>query len=351
MYTSYLLAALEQAKLGKGYSSPNPAVGAVIVQDETILTQAYHHGAGTSHAEALALQALQGRDLSKAVLYVTLEPCNHWGRTPPCVDAIISSGIGKVVYAYTDPNPTVAANDTPSILKAHGIITEYQPLGVINTFYESYRHWHSYGIPFITAKLAQTLDAKIALADGSPHAISNNHCQQFTHQQRRYSDLILSTASTIRCDNPQLNVRIDGEEYSKEIAIIDRNLSLSLNEKVFHCAKKVLIFCAEGKKPTDTQKISYYSVPETSEGLCLKSIFKILGKLGYHDVWVEAGSRLFNTLHAQGLVNRTYLYIAPDLLGEGIPAFSQNCFADRPRTANWSAMGDNALLTLNWSSE
>src|SRR3990167_7926676 len=166
MHEQFMLAALQQAWLGRGACAPNPAVGAVAVQSGRIIAQAFHSGAGYPHAEVLLLETLP-QPCKDVTVYVTLEPCNHWGRTPPCVDALIERGIACVVYAYRDPNPIVALENTPQRLLDNGIDVVHWPMALIDAFYASYTHWIQTGVPWVTVKMAQTLDGKIA----GPHGV------------------------------------------------------------------------------------------------------------------------------------------------------------------------------------
>src|SRR3990167_1363592 len=219
MHKQFLLIALREAAFGRGLCAPNPCVGAVAVQNNHIIAQAWHHGPGSLHAEPLALSKFKA-NTPNVTLYVTLEPCNHWGRTPPCVDAIIQHGIEKVVYAYHDLNPLVCKSSTEAILRANGIDVLYFPLPEINEFYQSYTYWHRTKMPWVRAKLAQSLDGKIAGVDGKRVQISNAICNDFTHEQRRVSDLILTTAQTINQDDPLLNVRLHEQIQAKTVAIV-----------------------------------------------------------------------------------------------------------------------------------
>ena len=188
MHKEYLLSALEQAKLGRGICAPNPSVGAVAVCQDQILAKAWHPGAGQPHAEQVLLSRMPPL-CQDVTLYVTLEPCNHWGRTPPCVDAIIAYGIKRVVYAYADPNPVVSTNNTPKILADHGIEVIHYPLAEIDAFYQSYTHWLATRKPWVTVKIAQSLDGHIAGPKGTRISISNSKCAQFTQkktQRNRY---------------------------------------------------------------------------------------------------------------------------------------------------------------------
>lgn len=348
----FLLAALEQAVLGRGLCAPNPSVGAVAVLRGEIIAQAYHQGAGSAHAEALLLQQLPA-DACDISLYVTLEPCNHWGRTPPCVDAIIKHpAINQVIFGYYDPNPIVRASETSAILSQHGISCRFMKLSEITAFYQSYTHWLHTNKPFVTAKLAQSLDGKIAEADNKPCAISNACCNEFTHQQRKQADVILTTARTIICDDPMLNARVGTQCYAKDLAIIDSQLCLPMDAKLFTLAKKIHIFhdAAKKAKACTDGRIHYHPIVSTTKGLVLAELITALGALGYHDVWVEAGARLFSSLHQADLVDRTYIYIAPKILGDrAINAYTEP-FLTQQTTAriSWSIMADNAMLQLDW---
>ena len=243
MHKQFLLKALELAKLGMGNCAPNPSVGALAVKDKTIIAQARHHGAGELHAEQLLVTKFP-KNTAGVTMYVTLDPCNHWGRTPPCVDAIIQHGITRVVYAYKDPNPVVSANGTPNLLQEHGIEVVYHELPEITDFYRSYRHWFTTGKPWVTAKIAQTLNGKIAPLGGTV-MLSNAKCAEFTHRQRLQADVILTTATTINIDDPLLNARIDGTTISKNVAILDARLELNAQAKVLGLAKCSHIFYDE----------------------------------------------------------------------------------------------------------
>lgn len=348
----FLLAALEQAVHGRGLCAPNPSVGAVAVQQGEIIAQAYHHGAGSAHAEALLLQQLpaESRDIS---LYVTLEPCNHWGRTPPCVDAIIKHpAVKQVIFGYYDPNPIVRAKETSAILAQHGISSRFVALPEIAAFYQSYSHWLHTNKPFVSAKIAQSLDGKIAGADNQPCAISNACCNEFTHQQRKQTDVILTTARTIICDEPRLNARIGAQCYAKDLAIIDSQLCLPMDAKPLALAKNIHIFhdAAKKAKPCTDKRIHYHAIASTTEGLALAELIAALGALGYHDVWVEAGARLFSSLHQADLVDRTYIYIAPKILGDrAINAYTEPFLTEQSTArVSWSIMADNAMLQLDW---
>lgn len=350
MHEKFLLAALEQAKLGQGICAPNPCVGAVAVQNGTIIAQASHQGAGTAHAEQLLLAQLPPK-LPELSLYITLEPCNHWGRTPPCVKTIIEYGVKKVFFSYLDPNPLVARNNSSAILRQQGIEVTHIPLKAVDEFYKSYHHWIITGRPRVTAKIAQSLDGKIGSSLSERVILSNALCGQFTHKMRLASDVILTTARTIHLDNPQMNVRLGKETYSKPVAIIDRGLSLDPKALIFSKAKHCTIY-HQGRKNKTYPNSTFYSMPAAEKGMDLNAIISHLGEIGYHDVWVEAGGALFTSLHREGLVHRTYIYIVPTCLGEkALSAYQHSEMFEGARTVSWRAQGDNMIACLDWQED
>ena len=351
MHQPFLLAALDQAWLGRGQCAPNPSVGAVAVLEGRIIAQDWHRGAGTWHAERLLIEQLSADVRPYVTLYVTLEPCNHWGKTPPCVDIIIASGIKRVVYAYRDPNPLVAVSHTPQLLAEKGIEVIHYPLAAIDAFYQSYHHWMVTKKPWVTVKMAQSLDGKIAGEGGERVSLSNALCADFTHKKRLHSDVLLTTARTVNRDDPLLNVRLSGIETARPLAIIDRTLQLRPDAKLWHTAKECHICHDASYRPIDAPGISYHAMPIVDGLLDLNAVILCLGQLGYHDVWVEAGSMLFATLHRLQLVNRTYVYLTPRVLGEHALSMYGESMVTDACAVNWQVMGDNVVLSLDWSSE
>ncbi len=349
MHEKFLFAALEEAQLGQGFCAPNPSVGAVAVKNNEIIARAWHRGAGTPHAERLLIDQLPFNEPG-VTLYVTLEPCNHHGRTPPCVDAIIDYGFEQVVYAYSDPNPIVAANHTTDRLKAHGIRVEQYNLPEIDVFYQGYQFWTLTGKPWVTAKIAQTFDGKIAGLQGERVQLSNADCERFTHENRLKNDVILTTAKTVNQDNPQLNVRLAGKVLSKPVAIIDRRLSLNPTSRIFNTASHCHIFYDKQlTAPEPVEHRTYHPVSSEHGAICLHEVIQQLGRLGFHGVWVEAGGQLFNALHEAHLVNRTHVYLVPRILGEeAVSAYQDVNILNQPQTISWTPMGDNMIATLDW---
>lgn len=347
MDEQFLRAALQQAWKGRGICAPNPSVGAVAVQNNSIIAQAWHHGAGSAHAEQLLLSQLPP-GLPGITLYVTLEPCNHWGRTPPCVDAIRQYGIERVVYGYSDPNPMVIANNTPKILQDGGIEVLHVILPEINEFYRSYAYWTQTKKPWVTVKLAQTLDGKIAGLSGERLHLSNELCFEFTHEMRRQTDVILTTAQTVNCDDPALNVRLSSGTTSKPVAVIDARASLNPASKLFKTAKYCHIYHLESVKIMAKQpNCTYHGMPGQDGRVDLEAVIHHLGHLGYHDLWVEAGGTLFSALHQAGLVQRTYLYLVPRFLGrESVSVYPHQLPWAFSGEKTWIPKGDNMILSI-----
>jgi diaminohydroxyphosphoribosylaminopyrimidine deaminase/5-amino-6-(5-phosphoribosylamino)uracil reductase len=343
----FLKEALEEAKKAYGFTSPNPSVGAVAVKNNQIIARGYHQGPGEDHAEIMVLNQLPP-NLSGVSLYVTLEPCGHWGRTPPCVDAIIAYGIEKVIYAYDDPNPVVKAHLGGDKLIQHQIELLHYPLSEIDAFYASYTYWQRYQKPYVTAKWAQSLDAKVALPGERIH-LSNQYAFQFTHESRLKSDVLLTSAKTIEIDDPLFNVRLVSETFDKPLAIIDSHLRLTGKERVFSCKRPVIIYHhLSMNAQTPIEGVFYQGITGKLGQLNLDEIIHDLGKRGYHNVWVEAGPQLMNALHHQRLVNRTHIYISPKVIGvKGINAFEEVLLIQN-QSLQWHGMDDNIRLSVEW---
>lgn len=349
----FLMEALKLAQLRRGYCAPNPSVGAVIVKNNQIISSGYHVAAGQPHAEIIALQSAR-QDLQDATLYVTLEPCCHWGKTPPCTKAIIESGIKKVIYSYKDPNLQVSGKGQQELVDA-GVECRSFPLQAMQDFYRSYQYWQQNKIPWVTSKLAISLDAKIAAPDGKPISITGLEAQQLTHEWRNRSDAIFTSIRTIINDDPALNVRLENQVIAKPLYVVDSNLQLPLKAKILTTAKSITVFHQEGiseaKLMTLNERgITCHAVSKDHNYLNLQEMLIRIGEDGVHDLWVEAGGKLFNTFIEKGLVHKSLIYIAPKLLGSAAyPAFTgqKNIFAENAQI-NWYYRGDDCICELNW---
>ncbi len=350
---SNLQLAHAQAQLNRGFCAPNPAVGAVIVKDERIIAQGSHRGAGWPHAEIDALQ-LAGNEARGATLYVTLEPCNHHGRTPPCTEAIISAGITKLYYGFADPNPAVQGKGA-EYLNAQGVKTEYLHLAEIDAFYRSYVYWLQYKRPFLTAKLALSADNKIAGEKGEPLVITGPEALLVTHQKRRQTDAILTSVRTIINDDPKLNVRLDTEVVAKPLYIVDRLAHLPLSAKIFQTARNITIFHAENAslenlKQLQAQGVRCVVVPISAGMLQETTILELIGDDGIHDLWLEAGAALFESFYSAGLMQRAYLYVSRHSLGSSALAAERSVAAYQANAVSVqeSSLGQDQLYVLNF---
>jgi diaminohydroxyphosphoribosylaminopyrimidine deaminase / 5-amino-6-(5-phosphoribosylamino)uracil reductase len=340
----YLLQALAEAKKGRGFCSPNPAVGAVAVKKGKIIAKGYHHACGAAHAEVECLNQFP-KGTENVTLYVSLEPCNHYGKTPPCVDAIIEHGIEKVVYGFQDPNHVVRANNSDEILNRHHIQTQYLLLPEIQSFYQSYVYWNQTKKPWVTVKWAQTLDAKNGIKGQNIH-FTQQEAFEFTHQCRHQTDIILSTSKTIIHDGSHFTARMGKKMVPKPLAIIDRKSILTGHEPCFSFERPIWIFHQLEYAPQfSNDRVNFIA---WDGGLA--KVFSTLGQVGFHDVWVEVGAQMMALLHSQGLVNTSYVYVSAKLFGrQGTEAFQEPLIDMQKATdIQWYPMGYDVRAKINW---
>ena len=293
-----------------------------MVKDGEIISEGCHYQAGAAHAEVAALSPLNG-EAQGASLYVTLEPCCHYGKTPPCVDLVIKHKLEAVYFALKDPNTKVCGQGQAK-LKQAGIVCEHIPIKAIDDFYKSYLYWTEYQRPWVTMKVAMSQDGKIAGLNGQTVQLTGVECQQYTHQHRLKSDAILTTVNTVRTDNPQLNVRLDGATYAKSLYVLDSELNMPRDAVIFKSVASVTLFHSnqanlENIKYFESQGVACVLVDKDQAGLDLLDVLARVGQDGVHDLWVEAGARCFNSFYHQRLLQRFLLYVSKKRLGsEGL---------------------------------
>lgn len=312
--------ALELARLGLGRTSPNPAVGAVVVRDQKIVGEGYHQKAGTPHAEIHALRA--AGDLAQgATLYVTLEPCCHYGRTPPCTEAIKASGIRRVVIAMPDPNPKVAGKGIRE-LKEAGIEVE---VGVLaqeaQRLNEAFSKYITTGLPWVTMKVAMTLDGKIATRTGASRWISCEASRQKVHELRNTHDAVLVGIGTVLADDPLLTTRLPGGRDAVRI-ILDSRLRLPLEAKVINPASSAPTWVATtDKAPVEKRKeleklgVEVLVLPSEEGRVSWPALLKTLGEREIMSVLIEGGAEVNASALANGVVDRVIAFIAPKIFG------------------------------------
>ncbi len=338
----YMKQALRLARRGLGKTSPNPMVGAIIVKDKRIISQGYHHHYGGKHAEINAIENAKG-DISGATLYVTLEPCCHYGKTPPCVDAIIRNNIGKVVMGTLDPNPKVNGRSI-EILKRQGIETK---VGVLEeecrSLNEAHFKYMTTGIPLVTVKFAQTLDGRIATSTGNSQWISSPASQRLAHKLRALNDAVMVGVGTILTDNPQLTVRLVKGRNPTRI-ILDSKLRIPLEAKVLmHQESTPTIIAttssADDKKLSALRQMSI-EVMVTQEDehgeVDLSQLLRTLGQRNISSVLVEGGAETITSLLRLNLVDRLVVIVAPKIMGKGIEAVGELNIADVSQTLKLS---------------
>lgn len=353
LHRNHLLNALELAKTRRGFCAPNPSVGALVVRNNEVIATGFHVAAGHPHAEVAAGETLNTiSDID--ILYVTLEPCCHFGRTPPCTDYIIQRGFKRVVYGYQDSNPQVLGRGQAKLRQA-GIECEYVSLPEISDFYQSYHFWQQTKYPFVTSKLAMSMDNKIAGPKGEPLKITGQAAAIYTHEQRLKSDAILTTSRTIIQDNPALNVRLTKASIKKPLYILDSQLKMPLSAQVFDTTEKITVFhsLVDHHKMHELEKknVTLHLVSMQAGLLDLKEVMTKIGADGIHDLWVEAGGKVFEALIEAELVHKSLLYIAPKLLGElCYPALNQGKdIFKKAKAIKWRSVGVDAVCEIDWS--
>jgi diaminohydroxyphosphoribosylaminopyrimidine deaminase / 5-amino-6-(5-phosphoribosylamino)uracil reductase len=324
--------AIRLAAKGLGRTSPNPAVGAVIVRDGNIIASGYHKKAGQPHAEVEALSMIGGKGRAGDILYVTLEPCNHHGRTPPCTDAIIKSGIKNVVVGISDPNPTVAGGGS-EFLRQSGIRVKSGVLEIAcMKLNENYLKFVRTGRPFVIAKSALTLDGWSATSTGHSKWITNERSRNFVHRLRDKSDSVMVGAGTIIADDPSLTARLKNGKGKDPIRIIvDTHLRIQHNANVLnHNSDSETIVVTGDKVPKtlsgaiEKTGVSTLVCPVKNELIDLTALMDALGKRSITSLLVEGGATIMGSMIRERLIDKFYFFKAPRILGgnDGFPMAS-----------------------------
>jgi diaminohydroxyphosphoribosylaminopyrimidine deaminase / 5-amino-6-(5-phosphoribosylamino)uracil reductase len=354
----FMKMALREAKKGAGRTSPNPLVGAVVVQQGEVVGKGYHQRAGTPHAEVHALRAA-GTQAAGAVLYVTLEPCNHTGRTPPCTQAILQAGIRQVVVGMTDPNPRVTGGGC-EFLAGQGIevmagVLADECLAINRPFIK-----HSAtGLPWVIMKAGVSLDGRIATRAGHSGWITNQQSRQEVHRLRNQVDAILVGIGTALSDDPALTTRLAaGRGRDPLRVVIDAGLRLPPTARMLtqESAAATWIFCSPRAEAANRHRLAaagavIKTIPETAAGqLDLRVLLTELGESDNNILLVEGGGGINGAFLQAGLVDEMYLFIAPCFLGaDGVPVADMpgaGKIADAPRlqVTRTRRFGDDLLV-------
>ncbi|HET9865405.1 MAG TPA: bifunctional diaminohydroxyphosphoribosylaminopyrimidine deaminase/5-amino-6-(5-phosphoribosylamino)uracil reductase RibD [Steroidobacteraceae bacterium] len=312
--------ALQLAERGLYSTHPNPRVGAVLARDNEIVGEGWHERPGEPHAEPIAIRAAGERALG-ATAYVTLEPCSHFGRTPPCVDVLLAVGVRRVVYAIGDPNPRVNGAGAKRLREA-GVRVESGLLAreaaALNA---GFLMRMARGRPFVRLKSAASLDGRTALANGASQWITSEAARADVQHWRAQSGAVLTSAATVLADDPRLDVRIAAPRQPLRV-VLDRRRQVRRNARILAPPGEVLLFAAaragSGKSAARQEHVGAARIERVRSlrgHLDLARVFARLGELEINEVLVEAGPRLAGALHAAGLVDEWLLYVAPRLLG------------------------------------
>jgi diaminohydroxyphosphoribosylaminopyrimidine deaminase/5-amino-6-(5-phosphoribosylamino)uracil reductase len=333
----YMRQALKLAGKGIGKTSPNPMVGAVIVKGGRVIARGYHHAFGRDHAEVDALKNAKSSVVG-ATLYVTLEPCRHYGQTPPCTDAIIKHKIARVVIGTLDPDPRMQG-ESVKLLKNRDIKTT---VGVLEsdcrTLNEKYIKHRTTGTPLVTLKWAQTLDGRIATVKGSSRWISSPESLTLTHQLRAENDAILVGVNTVIKDNPELTTRLVKGRNPVRI-ILDSVLRIPRNAKVLQnqAGAKTLVFATNEADRHDfaaLQKLGVevlFTPPDSRGRVDLPRMLKILGERDITSLLVEGGGEVLTSFLRLDVADKLTVFISPRILGKGVDAVGDLHIADLAR--------------------
>ncbi len=348
-HADYMLRAIELAKKGAGWTNPNPMVGAVLVKDGEIIAEDYHHRCGECHAERNALLKCDDKKAMGATLYVTLEPCCHQGKTPPCTDIIIEKGIKRVFIGSRDPNPKVAGKGA-GILREHGIeVTEDFMNEECNDINPIFMHYIIKKEPYVTIKYAMTLDGKIATYTGASKWITGERARAHVHELRSKYAAVMAGIETVLRDDPLLNARTenikqerdgdadklpsDNEIHQPLRIICDSRLRIPPESKIVRTASeyKTMVVCAmdeekfeKSRKRAELEKcgINVLNMPETKKSSAgkkkqvdLKALMHVLGNKDIDSVLIEGGGTIHYEALKAGIVNHICAYIAPKLFG------------------------------------
>lgn len=356
---------LDLAQRGAGTVSPNPMVGAVVVApDGAVLGEGYHQNYGGPHAEVFAIEEAEKRAgtevLRQATLYVNLEPCSHHGKTPPCADLVVEKAIPRVIVGMQDPNPEVAGRGLAR-LREHSIAVTTGVLEpACRRLNEAFVHLLKTGRPLVTLKVAQTLDGHVATASGDARWVSGEAAQRLTHQWRARLDGILVGSGTARADDPALTVRrVEGRQPRR--FVLDRDGTLAPTLQLFtdgHAARTTAIV-SDSAQPAyadvlDAAGGGLLRVPLRDDHLDLGALFDLLGegqtgRRPLQSLLVEAGPRLATALFREDLVDRYFVFVAPKIIGAGLPTLHDlgtarmadaRTFAEH----SWEVVGEDLLF-------
>lgn len=315
----YMELALQVAEAARGQTSPNPLVGAVVVKDSMIVGIGAHLKSGEAHAEVQAIR-MAGEKCQDATIYVTLEPCSHYGKTPPCADLIVQSGFKKAVIATLDPNPKVAGNGVRKLTQS-GIDVE---VGILEEEAKKINRWFFHGLrtkrPFVTLKFATTIDGKIATETNDSKWVTGEVARLDVHRYRHQYDAILVGIHTVQADHPSLTTRLPNGGIHPLRVVLDTTLKINEQEPMLHDQQtKVVIFTGanydKAKKQRMLSNPQIEIISLTTEKIILRDVLAILYKKGILSLFVEGGATINGSFLKEQLIDEIIHYIAPKIIG------------------------------------
>lgn len=329
----YMLRAIELAKKGEGFVNPNPLVGAVVVKDGRIIGEGLHERYGELHAERNALKNCM-EDPKGADMYVTLEPCCHYGKNPPCTEAVIEAGIKRVYVGSFDPNPLVAGKGIEQLRNAGIEVVEGFMREECDTLNDIFFHYITTKRPYVILKSAITLDGKIAAYTGHSKWITNEESRSDVHRTRKKVAAIMTGIGTVLADNPMLNCRCENPLDPIRI-ICDSKLRIPMDCDIVKTAKGIPTYVATSsddcKKASalEAQGVNILHIPSNESGIDLDVLMQELGEMKIDSVLIEGGAAMHTSALQAGIVNKVQIYIAPKILGgDGISAFGSMGIAE-----------------------
>lgn len=323
----YMERAMELACKGAGFTNPNPLVGCVIVRDGRVLGEGFHERYGEAHAEvnALADCVRRGESPAGATAYVTLEPCAHQGKQPPCADALLAAGVARVVVGSRDPNPLVAGKGLARLEAAGVVVVRDLLREECDALNPVFFHYIQTGRPYVLAKWAMTADGRIACASGDSRWVTGEEARRDAHRLRHRLAAIMVGSGTVRADDPELTCRLTGGQSPVRV-VCDSHLSIGEDSRLVQTAREVPLVVACGPLPLNgpvAQKaerlralgVEVVSVPGPDGRVDLRALMELLGARGIDSVLLEGGSRLHACAWESGLVNEVVAYLAPKVVG------------------------------------
>lgn len=318
--------AIELARGGEGFVNPNPLVGAVIVRDGRIIGEGYHARYGTPHAERNAITNCTENPRG-AEMYVTLEPCCHHGKQPPCTEAVIKSGISRVYVGSADPNPLVAGKGIAQLREAGIEVVENVMRKECDALNCIFFHYITTGLPYVILKTAMSADGRTAAYTGHSQWITNEKSRSDVHRTRRRAAAIMVGIGTVLSDDPMLSCRCDNPSNPIRI-VCDTKLRIPLTSKIVRTAKDIPTYVATQSQDKELVAslqalgVNILHMPTNTYGVDLKYLMRILGRMKIDSVLVEGGASLHTSALKSGIVNKVQIYLAPKIIGkEGVSAF------------------------------